>query len=168
MWFMGHIMAVSGPLAEKGEQAVSDHFGGKKPAGDCSSAQCHLSLCPQLFHCVSPRLFLSDRQCSAPVPPPFTSISSSLSSLLSFFQWLPSAFPRSLSTVFHWAVRECCSECGYARGFASAVTVIFPLFLLCVGGLIPFSHCISTCWGNRAALLHFFFFFLNEVFVTGK
>lgn len=38
MWFMGHIMAVSGFLAGEGEQAVSEHFAGKeKPSGDCGS-----------------------------------------------------------------------------------------------------------------------------------
>lgn len=175
MWFMGHIMAVSGLLAKKGVQPVSDHSGGEKKAlgwlrlsvVPSFSLSLTFPLCLPSSFSFWPSMF-----CPSPstVPPPFTSVYSSLLSLLSLFQCLLSAFPSCSLQYFTELCASVAQIVGKKGGaFASAVAVIFPLFLLCVGGLIPFSHCISTCWGNRAELLHLIFFFppQNEVFVTG-
>lgn len=95
-WFMGHIMAVWGLAAEKGKQAVSNHFGGEKALGWLQlrmvpSLSVHnfstLSLFVSFFLAtdVLPLSLLS------PASLHFYCISFSLSSLLSFC--LPSAFP---------------------------------------------------------------------------
>lgn len=103
--------------------------------------------------------------CPTPSLPPSIR-SSSLSSPLSFIHCL--LFTCSPQHFTELSV-ECCPDCGHMGGFATAVTVIFsPLSLfpfLCVGGLILFSHCVSTCWGNSAESLHRF---KMGVFVTGK
>lgn len=77
MWFMGHIMAVSGLLAE---QAVSDHFGGKKPLGDCSCSAISLSL-----SVTSPLCFAS----SLPFWPPMFCPSPSSLHLYVFLPFIP-------------------------------------------------------------------------------
>lgn len=137
---MGHIMAVSGLLAE---QAVSDHFGGKKPLGDCSCSAISLSVrnFSTLFRFVPsfltayvlPQSLLPSLVCLPPFHP-----------LLSFFHCLPAAFPGRSLQYF----TELCVSVAQSVGICGALpvqSVIFPLFLLCFGGLIPFSHCISTC-----------------------
>lgn len=59
MWFMGHIMAVSGLAAEKGKQAVSDHFGGEKALGWLQlSIEPSLSLSATFSLCLSSSLSL--------------------------------------------------------------------------------------------------------------
>lgn len=129
MWFIWYIMAVSGLLVEKEEQAVSDYFGERKKAPKwLLYSVLHLPLCPWLFHSVYLRLFPSDWICSARVPPPFTPISSSLSSLLSTH-----CLRQLFSTVFQWTACEHCSECGYTVWQALLVLSLLLLhFFLCV------------------------------------
>lgn len=161
MWFMGHIMAFLGFLAEREEQAFTSFWEGKKTLG-----WLRLSVLPSLSPSVTFPLCVSSSlsAClfSAPIPSPF-------SLALPPFHPLcrPSAFPSCSLKYFTepcvsiaqsmnvWGLCQC-RHCYF-----------FPLFLLCIRGLIPFSHCISTCWSNRAAAV-WNFFFLNEVFVTGK
>jgi len=79
-------------------------------------------------------------------PPPFTPISfSPLSTLCP---------PLLLSTVFHWAVYVSMPLSVDIWQALPMLSLLLLHFFFCVlKGLIPFSHWISTCWGNRAAFL---------------
>lgn len=155
MWFMRRIMAVSGLLGEKGEQAESDHFGGKKPPGWLQLARCSaIFLLVPNFYTLSLFIpFFLTAYVPTPVAP---------QSLLPSRLYLP---PFCLSfSVLSLPLQyftELCVSVVQSVGICGALPVpslsFFPLFLLCVGGLIPFSHCISTCRGNGAELQHFSF-----------
>lgn len=133
MWFMGHIMAVSGFPSREGRAGSVRSLVGKSPwvtAAQCSAISLSVHNFSTLF------LFISFFLTAYVLPQSLLSPSSllvycSLPFILFVFLSVSSLHPPwSLSTVFHWAVRERCSECGYMGGFATAVTVIF-LFLFC-------------------------------------
>lgn len=102
MWFMGNSMAVSGLVAGKGKPAVSQPLGGGK-VRRWLQLRMVSSLSVHNFYSRS----LSSRSFWLPMFCPC------LSSVPSFHLYF--CLPRLLSTVFHWAVRECGSVWVYGE-----------------------------------------------------
>lgn len=159
MWFMGHIMAVSGFLAEKGEQPVSEHFVGRKKSPGVTVAQCRassLSVCN--FSTPSPS-FWPPRLCPSP-----SSVLGSFapSSPFLFLSVSPAAlFGVSLSGA--WALLRV-----WVRGgLCQCRRCHFASFSLVRWRFNPFLTLHFHMLRQQSRLVAFLFF-LNWDFVTGK
>lgn len=112
VWFMGYIMSVSGLPAEKGEQAMSDHSGGKKSPGVTAAQPGAIFLTVPNFSTLSLCIPLSLNALYRTSP---------LLSPLSFYPFcLPlSVFPAPLARSLQYFTELCVNvtQCGYSGGF---------------------------------------------------
>lgn len=141
-----------------------------------TAAQCSAIFLPvPYFSTLSPFVlsFWPSMFCPSPstVPPPFTSVYSSLLSLLSLFQCLLAAFPGCSLQYF----TELCASVAQivgkkGGGLCQCSRCHFSSFSFVRWRFNPFLtlHFHMLRQQSRVAAFHFFFFFFeNEVFVTG-